>query len=424
MQRNIRFFAIVIALLLLSFIILTGCMYAIATDNGEMKPYDLSRKKDNISYSDSDLSEIQDSFADQEPIAPNPTESDPTASAPLAQDSLQTKFKAMYDISEDGKIISVISEDYLNSYWRSNYEKEVIHSLTAEEVYFIIQDSIRVYFNYDKVILPGFASHASLSFVAERFPYIEDKEVCRPVTSHLDRERVESDIHTIIMYRLKALSSPKAFFTGEEAMRFAGKDSAAYDDMYHASVLYIPGYSANTDRDYILSVMGGGTNSMVPSTDLFDVSVYGGVEIEFSSIANGSSTKVFPTDKMFYYALDIPDDSAANRDNTTSNNTTGNGKNEAYLPFFRLDIANNTFMMTMSLELSSAISGTYVQKGDALILFPYDGKAPEGYVYFFYYHEGAGYEYAKGESHPVPGYEFYDRQMFTLKDGILAADND
>ena len=47
MKRNVKFFTIVISLLLLSSIILTGCMYAIAADNGEMKPYDLNGQKEN-----------------------------------------------------------------------------------------------------------------------------------------------------------------------------------------------------------------------------------------------------------------------------------------------------------------------------------------------------------------------------------------
>lgn len=404
MKRNIKFFTIVISLLLLSSIILTGCMYAIAADNGEMKPYDLNGQKENSDNSGGNI--VED--------------------APTAQDSLQAKFEAMYEISEDGKTITVISEEFLNNYWQSNYEKEVIKSLTTEEVYFIIQDSIRVYFNYDKVILPGFASLSSMIQVAERFPFVQEQEVGIPHTSHLDRERIETDIHTIIMYRLKALSSPKAFFTGADAIIFVGGDPTMYSGMYPESVFYIPGYSANTDRDYILSIMGGSTNftNLERFTDLFTVSEFGGVGINFSSVASGSTTEVFPTEEMFYYAFGIPGDSTTNKDNATSNNTTNNGKEEVYLPFFKLNIANNTFMMTMSLELSSAISGTYIQEGDALILYPYDGKTPEGYVYVFYYNEGVGYEYAKGESNPIPGYEFESGQVFMLKDDILAPNND
>ena len=102
MKRNVKFFTIVISLLLLSSIILTGCMYAIAADNGEMKPYDLNGQKQNSDGSGGNI--VED--------------------APVAQDSLQAKFEAMYEISEDGKTITVISQDYLSNYWYSNYEKD------------------------------------------------------------------------------------------------------------------------------------------------------------------------------------------------------------------------------------------------------------------------------------------------------------
>ena len=42
MKRNVKFFITVTALLLLSAVILTGCMYVIAADNGATKPYDLN----------------------------------------------------------------------------------------------------------------------------------------------------------------------------------------------------------------------------------------------------------------------------------------------------------------------------------------------------------------------------------------------
>ena len=118
MKRNVKFFTIVISLLLLSSIILTGCMYAIAADNGEMKPYDLNGQK---SSSESDGGKAPGHILED---------------APAPQDLLKEKFKSMYEISEDGKSITVISEDYLSKYWQSNYEKEVIHSLTTEEVAF------------------------------------------------------------------------------------------------------------------------------------------------------------------------------------------------------------------------------------------------------------------------------------------------
>ena len=103
------------------------------------------------------------------------------------------------------------------------------------------------------------------------------------------------------MYRLKVLSSPAAFITGAEAIRFVGDDPFKYNSLHPETIFYIPSYSANTDRDYILSILGGNTNftDLEKFTDFFEVSVEGGIRINFTSVANGSTTKVFPTDEMF-----------------------------------------------------------------------------------------------------------------------------
>ena len=296
MKRNVKFFTIVISLLLLSSIILTGCMYAIAADNGEMKPYDLNGQKEN---SDSPGGNIVED-------------------APIAQDSLQAKFEAMYEISEDGKTITVISKDYLNDYWRSNYEKEVIHSLTTEEVYFIIQDSIRIYEEYDEVVLTGFASISSMIQVAERFPFVKDKVIkTQPdVTPYYDWDDTAA-IYEIILYRLKALSSPKAFFTGEEAMLSVGKNPEPNSTMLPWTTFYIPSYSKNTNRDYILSVVGYGSamNSTVIEdefSELFGFCNKNGAYIYFESKNYEQSTKVYPTieldNKTYpYFSIKIPE---------------------------------------------------------------------------------------------------------------------
>lgn len=296
MKRNVKFFTIVISLLLLSSIILTGCMYAIAADNGEMKPYDLNGQKENSDCSGGNI--VED--------------------APLPQQSLQAKFEAMYEISEDGKTITVISEDYLNNYWRSNYEKEVIHSLTTEEVYFIIQDSIRIYEEYDEVVLTGFASVSSMMQVAERFPFVKDKVIkTQPdVTPYYEWDDTEA-IYEIILYRLKALSSPEAFFTGEEAMLSAGKEPMINSTMLPWTTFYIPNYSESTNRDYILSVVGYGNsmNSTVIEdefSELFSFCNKNGAYIYFESKNYEQSTKIYPTveldNKTYpYFSIMLPE---------------------------------------------------------------------------------------------------------------------
>ena len=94
MKNNFEFFSIVLVLLLASSIVLMGCMYAIAAENGDAKVYDMG-------------SQIS---ADSNIIVDDDT--------PTSQTELQKKFSAMYDISEDGKTITVISEEFLNDYWQ------------------------------------------------------------------------------------------------------------------------------------------------------------------------------------------------------------------------------------------------------------------------------------------------------------------
>ena len=60
-----------------------------------------------------------------------------------------------------------------------------------------------------------------------------------------------------------------------------------------------------------------------------------------------------------------------------------------------------------------------ISKRPKLVLYPYDNKAPEGYVYVFQYQEGVGYNYIKGESNPIPGFEFEDETVFSLNDNLL-----
>lgn len=320
MKRNVKFFTIVISLLLLSAIILTGCMYAIAADNGEMKSYDLNGQKDNSETNNQeDQKEPENDAVDNDSDQNTPEGKDPSANVPdpdpglgdiiiedgpATQASLKAKFEAMYEISEDGKTITVISEDYLNNYWRSNYEKEVIHSLTTEEVYFIIQDSIRIYEEYDEVVLTGFASVSSMMQVAERFPFVKDKAIkTQPnVTPYYEWDDTEA-IYEIILYRLKALSSPKAFFTGEEAMLSVGKEPMINSTMLPWTTFYIPNYSESTNRDYILNVVGYGSamNSTVIEdefSELFSFCNKNGAYINFESKSYEQSTKIFPTAEM------------------------------------------------------------------------------------------------------------------------------
>lgn len=400
MKRNIKFFTIVVSLLLISSLILAGCMLAIAEDHGGTKPYELNGQTYNSEDSGNVIVE---------------------GDAPTAQDSMREKFESMYEISEDGTGMTVISEDYLDGYWRSNYEKEVIRSLSTEEVYYIIQDSIRIYFQYEKVILPAFVSFSSNKEVSERFPFLKEQEIFRFETSFVDLDRVLSDIHRIILYRLAALSSPKAFFFAWEAILFVGNDPVAYNSHYPEQLFYIPGYSADTDREYVLSIMGGATNltDLEKFPDLFKVYAYTtGVEFEYgnygidfiSKAYRGGTTRVYPPEDMLALVYGNPDESE------TSEDPAGETQEDLYTPVFQLDSTTDTFVFLLD-EDKPDIGGTYVREEDMLILY-----AEGNFRYVFYLNRDGSYAYVKGESEPIPGYEFEDWKMFYLIEDRLVSD--
>jgi hypothetical protein len=252
--------------------------------------------------------------------------------------------------------------------------------------------------------------------VAERFPFVKDDVInTKPMDTQYYHEEDMLDIYAIIMYRLTALSSPKAFFTGAESIRFNGGDPALDSSMYPETVFYIPGYSETTDRDYILFIGGGNTNftDLDRFSDLFVVSAWGEPVIEFSSKINGSTTHVYPTVEMEnkYSGFYTTTPGGYEYDN--------NGKlpvEIVYGPSFSLN-RNNGFTMSLHSSMSSAIGGMYMRMDNKLILMC--GYADANYTFVFYYQEGEGYRYDKSESAPPSGYDFEDGTMFyfDLRDG-------
>ena len=124
-------------------------------------------------------------------------------------------------------------------------------------------------------------------------------------------------IYEIILYRLKALSSPKAFFTGEEAIRSVGREPGIDSTMLSWTTFYIPNYSENTDRSTVLKAIG---YAVVPNidyhvdviSDLFSFCNKNGAYINFESKTNGQTTKVYPTveldNKTYpYFSIQIPE---------------------------------------------------------------------------------------------------------------------
>lgn len=251
MKNDLKFIVSAVGIILSSVLLLTGCMAAIVASPDTTHPYQLSTIPQTIpeAGSNANADTAYQSLIDS-PYVLVETPIDPALQeTPVSQEELKAKFSAMYAFSKGNKTVSVISESYLKDFWSSNYEKEVVHSLSIGEVMYIIQDSIRIYNEYDTVMLAGFSANTSDTAISTRFPALEQQTI-HPEPD--DRDQAREDIRKIIQYRLQALSSPKAFFTVTEMMEYRKTDLKTVPELCQEVFFYIPNYSADTNRNLYL----------------------------------------------------------------------------------------------------------------------------------------------------------------------------
>lgn len=251
MKNHWKFIVSVVSIILSSILLLTGCMAAIAASADTTRPYQLSTIPQTIP--DAGGNSNAETVHQRPIVTPDFVESqiDPDLKEPpVSQEELKAKFSAMYDFSKGNKTVSVISETYLEDFWSSNNEKEVVHSLSIPEVLYIIQDSIRIYNEYDTIILAGLSANTPNAAISIRFPALEQQTI-NPNPD--DRDQAREDVRKIIQYRLQALSSPKAFFTVAEMMEYRKIDLETIPDICQEVFFYIPNYSADTNRDLYLN---------------------------------------------------------------------------------------------------------------------------------------------------------------------------
>lgn len=126
MKRHNGFLTVVVSILLLSSILLNGCMYAIAADKGDEKPYNLN-------------------------LQSGVTSDGRLESAPLSQAELQEKY-GVYLHAEDGKSVTVFSEEQYAEL-KAARDGGTRIPLTYDEILFLVNDSINLYFTYDEIRL-------------------------------------------------------------------------------------------------------------------------------------------------------------------------------------------------------------------------------------------------------------------------------
>ena len=244
MRQNVNFFTMVIALILISNLVLTGCMYTIASDNGEAKAYDINTQKNNMSESGGNII---------------------TEDAPLAQTALQEKFNKY--LHREGKAVTVFTEEQYTEL-KDVRENGNRIPLTYEEILFIINDSISMYLSYDEIILTNANRDNVIPLLSSqsgnaRIIYPNHKEYSEYETYSLAKEVYEKmliDIYEIIYYRIY--------------MHDAGFETIHHT--YHGGNEYVFGNRYNGNYGMISSAVQMGHYQMLS----IDNATYSGIENE------------------------------------------------------------------------------------------------------------------------------------------------
>ncbi len=180
MQQNRKFIMVIAGILLVSTLTMAGSLYAVTHSYGTPKPFD----------QDSVAGAIVDNVA---------IEGD---DAPTSQQALRQKFDAMSRVDPETNTLTVITEAYLTAYWQQDGETGKVRSLTADEVLYLIQDSITLYFSgsYTQLVFPAFGTEAARIFTGPG----EDSQ------ANLQA------IYDLIVHRMTLLSSPEVWIPNME----------------------------------------------------------------------------------------------------------------------------------------------------------------------------------------------------------------
>lgn len=224
MKQNREFIFSVIAFLILSALAITAVLLRLADTDGQTKPYESAP-----------LSESTDSAEWIESVS-------------LA--AIKDKFDRHVHIHSDGKTVTVFDAEEAEE-WAKRRESGEKFGLNETEIVWAIQDSVRLYRKYDRILLNP--THNERCYDTERTeisPYHGDfSEYEDAEARNQARENALTDLYTLILYRIDTMSAPEAFFTSNEAAEFCG-----YDDhlVQNPTFYYIPAYSDRTERLQIL----------------------------------------------------------------------------------------------------------------------------------------------------------------------------
>ncbi len=433
MKEKIKFITVIISLLLLSSIILTGCMLAIAADNGKAKPYNF---------------QVQANTPTDGIISPD--EEDPSydhiiEDAPQAQSPLKGSFKEY--IHQDGKTVTVFSEEQYKELKsiRDNGERT---PLSYDEIIFLINDSIGMYFSYEKIYLyngnvegiPPLSPQSCNSRVIDSYHGdFSEFEFFYDAQSTYDR--MIQDIYSIIYYRIYMHDA------GFEAVNHSYKDGEDYifTSRYNAHYAEISSivplgsyqmlaidnadfsgtqneeklvneytkiaewesehYTSHIDPDKKFQKL----NSKILTTKIIN-NLRQPLEFTFCIYDSDNTVQtVYPTPELqsmephleFYYE--------ANTAYSTSEHA------EIYRPVFSLNYENKTFSMSASAYMSFALIGPFDEQDGVLKLYP--KNAGDYGVYSYVFHKnGDNYVYIPKDSKPIEngGFDWNDEIVFEM----------
>ncbi len=403
MKEKVNFFTVIVSSLLLSSLILTGCMMSITSDTGDTKPYDYTAMADG---SENDTPSSENNLDD---IVDN---------APTSQFFMKRKFH--YHLEEDEGKLTVYTYNYKNP---SQASKERT-PLTYEEILFLIDDSINLYFSYNEIYLPSANANeilpSSIKFAAIQSssscfikPYHGDYSEFEDRESALKRyNSVIEEIYAIIYYRISMHDHgfSKVFRCENDVILGKSSYASAVPDTVY-QVLTIDGskdlgleneektvseyekivqwereqYKSSIDPEQELPKLN---SKMLVTKTMNDERRP--MEFKFIIYDNDmTASVVYPTSELesmmplsvFYYEA------------TTQFGT-------AYKPCFEINYEEKTFAMSASAHLSFALIGSFDEQDGVLKLYPENADDYGTYSYVFH-KNGDTYVYVKEDSKAI-----------------------
>ncbi|MBO5700835.1 MAG: hypothetical protein J6S71_00185 [Clostridia bacterium] len=316
---------------------------------------------------------------------------------PTAQSEMQKKFGAYgkEEIGENGeKIFHLFTEEQIAESM-SLREKGERRSLTYEEIVFIINDSIRMYFEYDKIIITDFVDHVhpeptgaldyDLKIINKRYDRCEVSslgytEILTYHGDYSDKKSYDSALETYstMIYDIEAiiLDRLRIHDTGTEGLCMT---SYAYDDDYTRlyGILFDGGELSS--RDEYTNILGNSIKSllvnsvsndvkaehpMVYAKDIYDANS-GKPSITISYRDGEKETQLFPTEEL----------KALSPDGTLTLSGTTDGLIPTHISFEFDRWTGKVTYTYKNMGYATIMMGAFGIKNDILIMSFTDGKS-------------------------------------------------